>query len=218
VSGGNASRVRHVLVPPSRVRGWVERFRERNGGATLTVNDDGITLAGANGCIGVLSGPWDEASDPPSSPEVAILEQFLAALVVPRTVGLVLVRRGGYAVGVAREGQLLDSKTGTRYVQSRTAAGGWSQQRFARRRENQAAGLVEAAAGHASTVFGRHSLDGVQAGGDKSLAADVLAAEPLRPYRDLPQLPFLTVPDPRLTVLRQAAVDAFSVRVAITDP
>jgi hypothetical protein len=42
----------------------------------------------------------------------------------------------------AAEGGLLAHKVGTRYVQSRTAAGGWSQQRFARRRDNQADELV----------------------------------------------------------------------------
>ena len=55
---------------------------------------------------------------------------------------VVLVRRGGYAVGVASGDRLTAHKVGTRYVQSRTAAGGWSQQRFARRRANQADGLV----------------------------------------------------------------------------
>ena len=43
-------------------------------------------------------------------------------------------RRGGYAVGLASGGGFTASKVGSRHVQSRTAAGGWSQQRFARRR------------------------------------------------------------------------------------
>ena len=62
---------------------------------------------------------------------------------------LLLLRRGGYGVGRASQGgALAASKVGTRYVQSRTAAGGWSQHRFARRRDNQAAGLIDTAAAH----------------------------------------------------------------------
>ena len=52
-------------------------------------------------------------------------------------------------MGVASGDRLTAHKVGTRYVQSRTAAGGWSQQRFARRRANQADGLVGAAVEHA---------------------------------------------------------------------
>src|SRR5699024_5847396 len=78
--------------------------------------------------------------------------------VVPREIAVVLLRRGGYAIGLAHVGEngrreLRAHKSGTRYVQSRTAAGGWSQQRFARRRENQAEGLVRAAADHAVRVL-----------------------------------------------------------------
>jgi peptide subunit release factor 1 (eRF1) len=39
---------------------------------------------------------------------------------------------------VADGGRLTASKVDRQYVQGRTAAGGWSQQRFARRRDNQA--------------------------------------------------------------------------------
>jgi len=46
----------------------------------------------------------------------------------------------GLLIGVASGDRLTAHKVGTRYVQSRTAAGGWSQQRFARRRTNQADG------------------------------------------------------------------------------
>ncbi len=44
-------------------------------------------------------------------------------------------------------------RSGTRHVQSRTAAGGWSQQRFARRRGKQADELVDAVVGHARRVL-----------------------------------------------------------------
>ena len=71
----------------------------------------------------------------------------------PDPLGVVLVRRGGYACALVSGGSVAESKVGTRHVQSRTAAGGWSQQRFARRRGNQADALVEAVAGHALRIL-----------------------------------------------------------------
>src|SRR5262249_51084859 len=61
-----------------------------------------------------------------------------------RTVGVFLVRLGGFAAGVftGSPPRLISSKVGTRLVHGRSAAGGQSQQRFARRRENQAASAI----------------------------------------------------------------------------
>ncbi|HEY6492852.1 MAG TPA: Vms1/Ankzf1 family peptidyl-tRNA hydrolase [Trebonia sp.] len=75
----------------------------------------------------------------------------------PRAVGVLLVRLGGYAAGVftGYPPVLADAKTGSRLVHGRSAAGGWSQQRFARRREKQANEALDAAAGTALMVFGR---------------------------------------------------------------
>ena len=75
---------------------------------------------------------------------------LVAHALKPRTIGLFLVRRGGYAAGIVRDGKLAESKVGSRHVQGRSAAGGWSQQRFARRREGQAR---EAAGAAADTAF-----------------------------------------------------------------
>ena len=52
-------------------------------------------------------------------------------------VGVALVRLGRYAIAVYQGRRLLVSKTDTRYVKSRHSAGGTSQQRFRRVRENQ---------------------------------------------------------------------------------
>ena len=69
--------------------------------------------------------------------------------------GVLLIRRGGYAVGLARGAAFAESKVGKRHVQSRTAAGGWSQQRFARRRGNQADELVRAVTEHTLRILPR---------------------------------------------------------------
>ena len=58
-----------------------------------------------------------------------------------RTVGVVLVRLGRFAVGVFRDGGLISSKVDTRYVKGRHSAGGTSQSRFRRIREKQIAEL-----------------------------------------------------------------------------
>ena len=52
-------------------------------------------------------------------------------------IAVMLLRLGSYSVGVFRGRRLLDAKTGTRYVKGRHSAGGTSQRRFARVRENQ---------------------------------------------------------------------------------
>jgi hypothetical protein len=103
-------------------------------------------------------------------------------------------------------------------VQSRTAAGGQSQQRFARRRSNQADGLVQAVAGQAREVFSGQSFEYVVPGGDRTLVDLVLEEPALRDYAHLPRLAYLDVPDPRSAVLKKAASDACAVRIQVTDP
>lgn len=139
-------------------------------------------------------------------------------------VGLILVRRGGYAVGLAHGAALVASKAGRRRVQGRTAAGGWSQQRFARRRANQAAELVEAVAGHASRLLladGRGIPAGLVTGGDRTLCAEVLADASLAPLRSLPRRELPDLPDPDAQVLRRALWRARAVWVTgatVIDP
>jgi len=126
----------------------------------------------------------------------------------PRTVAVLLVRLGGYAAGIfaGSPPELVASKTGTRLVHGRSAAGGWSQHRFARRREKQAAEALDAAAAAAVRVFGSYhgELDAVVLGGDRRTVASLRDDLRLRPYLALATDRFLTVPDPRLAVLRDS--------------
>lgn len=216
---------RSVLVPPERLAGWVRRFGERNG-AFLTEHPVGapgvVVLRAENGCTAEITAPLALSSknqmttaSEPGEPGRAV-EELIRQASLPLTVGLLLIRRGGYGVGIAREGALIASKNGTRYVQSRTAAGGWSQQRFARRRANQADALVETAAERAAAIFGENAPDCLQPGGDAQLFSDCLAHARMVPYRALPRLPLLPVPDPRQDVLRQAAADTRALRISLT--
>ena len=126
----------------------------------------------------------------------------------PRTVAVLLIRLGGYAAGVfaGSPPELVASKTGSRLVHGRSAAGGWSQHRFARRREKQAAEALDAAAAATVRVLGRYrgELDAVVLGGDRRTVASLRDDPRVRPYLALATDRFLTVPDPRLAILRDS--------------
>ncbi|MGA8047449.1 MAG: acVLRF1 family peptidyl-tRNA hydrolase [Dermatophilaceae bacterium] len=138
---------------------------------------------------------------------------------LPAPFAVLLIRRGGYAVGVADRDALLAHKVGTRRVQSRTAAGGWSQQRFARRRDNQADALVGAVADHLVRV--RESagvaVHGLALGGDRALVAQVLEDSRLVDLRHLPTREYPGVSDPRRVVLDEVARRARAYEVRIDD-
>lgn len=153
-----------------------------------------------------------DANNPDGPQRVVAVERF-----DHDPLALLLVRRGGYAVGVAADGRLTAHKTGNRYVQSRTAAGGWSQQRFARRRSNQADELVGAVADHAVRLLAGAGARGLVLGGDRSLAEAVLGDDRLAGLRDLPRRGLHDLPDPRLEVLQRAAERARAVRVTIEE-
>jgi hypothetical protein len=155
---------------------------------------------------------------------------------VPRAVGVLLVRLGGYAAGVftGYPPALADAKVGSRLVHGRSAAGGWSQQRFARRREKQANEALEAAAGTAAVVFGRwisgitasnagapsrgSRLDAVVLGGDKRAVAEVRDDPRLATYLAIATERFLTVPDPKRAVLEGTPKLFTAVRIRLTEP
>ncbi|MDU0315871.1 acVLRF1 family peptidyl-tRNA hydrolase [Phycicoccus sp. M110.8] len=130
---------------------------------------------------------------------------------------VVLVRRGGYAVGLADGAAYAASKVGTRHVQSRTSAGGWSQQRFARRRGNQADELVRAVTDHAARLLLSPRPAGLVVGGDKALVRDVLADPRLAALADLPRRELYDLPDPRRSVLEDALRRGRVVRVTVED-
>src|SRR4029077_13523594 len=80
------------------------------------------------------------------------LGPLFEALAADHDVAALLVRLGGYAVGVFEGERLVASKVGSRFVKGRHKKGGSSANRFRRRREQQARELVEAAAGGAPRV------------------------------------------------------------------
>ncbi len=137
-----------------------------------------------------------------------------------RRVAVLLVRLGGYAAGVFDGDRLIASKVGSRQVHGRSAAGGWSQQRFARRRDKQVSEALRAAADVAARVLVPHltRTRAVVLGGDRR-AVDALRDDPrLTGVFALETGPFLTVPDPRLAVLEAAPAKFRAVRIRVIDP
>ncbi|MEU4377934.1 acVLRF1 family peptidyl-tRNA hydrolase [Micromonospora echinofusca] len=204
---------RWVEVDPARVARWVEGFADRHGPPTATVEAYGLLLTAADGATAELHAP-------PGAPAAPDLPGFVAAAAAPRRIGLLLARKGAVALGVAAGEKLVVSKVDTRYVQGRTAAGGWSQQRFARRRDNQA----KAALGDAADLAVRlllpeaSSLRALVCGGDRRAVDTVLADRRLAPLAALRAERLLDVPEPRHAVLVGAIAAARAVRILVRDP
>ena len=206
---------------------WIAGFTHRHGGVgepgSVTRDESGaaITFTAADGASAECHPPFPPAPEGGRTDPAGAAEAIAAHAVADRTVGVLLVRLGGYAVGVFAGSPpgLVSSKTGSRPVHGRSAAGGWSQQRFARRREKQANEALEAAADTALTVFARGPrLDAVVLGGDKRAVAELRDDPRLAPYLALATMRFLTVPDPKRAVLEGTPKLFTAVRIRLTEP
>ena len=210
---GAGSGGRWVEVDPSRLERWLAGFAERHGSIAVNAGDSQLTVAAYDGSVA-------ELHPPPGAPAGQDIASFVALISLPRRIGVLLARLGGFAVGIADGDELTASKVDSRYVQGRTAAGGWSQRRFARRRENQAKAAAGAAADVAAELLLPEvdHLSAIVAGGDRRAVAAVLSDRRLGPVAAKLSERFLDVPEPRLVVLRDAVRQARVVRIRLTDP
>ncbi|WP_148613142.1 acVLRF1 family peptidyl-tRNA hydrolase [Nocardioides rubriscoriae] len=201
-----------VLVPTARWARWVDNFERSHGATSYAVVDGALAGAAQDGSTVTVRLPFAASYDGPATPDA-----LGAAVAVPDDWGVLLVRKGGFAVARMRGATMGESKTGQRHVQGRTKAGGQSQQRFARRRDNQARQAYEAAADHAARILGslagRHAP--VVTGGDHGAVDEVL--EDLRLRGFVVVAPWLAVPDPRRGVLEQAVADATALQVEVVN-
>jgi Actinobacteria/chloroflexi VLRF1 release factor len=236
---------RWVDVPPERLVSWIVTFTQRHGAGSVSGDAAGatVTFTAADGAAAECHPPFpplrwrrtaasgapaaaggiDDLAEGEMDDAVAVAaaaEAIVAHACADRTVGVLLVRLGGYAVGVfaGSPPRMVSSKTGSRPVHGRSAAGGWSQHRFARRRENQATTALRAAADAAATVFGPYRLDALVLGGDKRSVAGLRGDARLAPHLGLATDRFLTVPDPRLAVLKEIPRAFLAIRIRLTEP
>ena len=122
-------------------------------------------------------------------------------------------------VGVFEGGDLVVSEVDARLVQGRTAAGGWSQQRFARRRGNQTDAVVDHAVETAVRVLGPHvaTCVALATGGDRGLVDEVLADRSLAGLAALRRLEPVGVGEPTKAVLLSTPAPFRAVRVHVAD-
>ena len=200
---------RTVLVPRERVVRWFTNFAGRHGDPDFVVEAGRLLATAPDGSTASAALPFGCSYGGPAD-----AESFADAISAPPRWGVLLVRKGGFAVATVTGGRITGSKVGQRHVQGRTKAGGQSQQRFARRRDNQAREAYQAAADHAARI-----LPGVAAlvcGGDRQAVEQVLVDSRLRSLAELRVEPWLAVADPRRAVLEQAVTDGGSVAITVT--
>lgn len=195
-------------MDPARLTRWLDGFRQRHGDIAVNPTGDVLVVAAFDGAVAELHAP-------PGAVGGADLADFVTDAEAPRRLGLLLARTAAAAVGVARAGELEVSKVDSWYVQGRTAAGGTSQQRFARRRTNQAAAATARAADIAARVLlpAVGTLSAVVTGGDRRTVEAILSDPRLAPLTALRAERHLDVATPNLAVLQQAARTARTVAI-----
>jgi peptide subunit release factor 1 (eRF1) len=148
--------------------------------------------------------------------ETVHLQPLFEALAEDHVVAALLVRLGGYAVGVFEGERLVASKVGSRFVKGRHKKGGSSANRFRRRREEQARASIEEAAEVAVRVLEpwRGQIEHVALGGDRVAIREVLAAKREFDWlaeRAIPR--FFAVSEPRRRLLERLPYDLYSAEV-----
>lgn len=200
-----------VLVPADRWVKWLANFAARHGEPDLDLHEGALRGAAPDGESFLARLPFGRAY-----PGTADGAAFAAAAVPPEHWGVLLVRKGGFAIARLQGPAVTGTKVGRRHVQGRTKAGGQSQQRFARRRDNQAREAYAAAADHTATLLG-DLPDGspVVVGGDRLAIQAVLADSRLTRLTTCE--PWLAVGEPRRAVLDEALASAASIRVRVQE-
>lgn len=182
---------RTALVPSGRLQGWVDRFAASHGAVVDDLDDGGLLLRAADGATALLKAPWPADGRPGRGENE--LERLASLANQERGLGLLLVRRGGYAIAAASGSTILASKSGNRFVEAK------------------------ATAEHASRIFNEHRIEYIVPGGDRALVDQVLAQPALKAFSGRRRLAFLDIQEPKTAMLAKAATDACSVRITVTD-
>lgn len=198
-------------MPFERVEGWIARYDARHPGSRWSVESDTVTVSSPDTSGASFAVPFP----PLAAPD---LPGLLFHLYRPWRLGVMVVRRGGFAVASVHGATVEASKVGRRHVQGRSKAGGWSQQRFARRREQQARTAYDAAAAAAEAILvPQPALDALVTAGDRK-ALDVVLAEPaLAQLAALPRLQVRDTGDTGRRALDEVIGRARSVLIRVDD-
>jgi peptide subunit release factor 1 (eRF1) len=142
------------------------------------------------------------------------LGPLFEALAEDHVAAALLVRLGGYAVGVFEGERLVASKVGSRFVKGRHKKGGSSANRFRRRREEQERELIDAAAATAERVLEpyRQRIEHVALGGDRAAAEKVAERLPWLAEKRLER--FFTVPEPRQRELERLPYELYAAELS----
>ncbi len=187
-----ATASRMAMVPGPRLSGWVDRFRTSHGAVHSDFHDDNLLLTAADGTTALLKAPWPVDGRPGrGSTDV---ERLAAMAGQERGLGLVLVRRGGFALAAASGPLILASATGKRHVEAKVTAG------------------------QAASLFAGNRIEYIVPGGDRTLVDQVLAHPALKAFAGRTRLALLDVQEPKAANLAKAAADACSVRITVSDP
>jgi len=209
-----------VEVEPERLARFLERFvADHSGALATTIEPWRVDVAAVDGWLASIPVPFGPLAVSAGQRAGLAVDDLLDHVLAVRTIGLLLVRLGGYSVGIARAGVVLISSTGSRLVHGRCAAGGQSQQRFARRREGQARMALRAAADAAARVLLPRAteLDAVVLGGDTAALRTVAADARLAGLLERAEPRVLAIAQPRRAVLDEAARRARWVEVQLCE-
>ena len=193
-----------------------KRLAPLEGEPGRTTYADGAVRIEAAGEVLTVRPPF--GLPPAGEYEVVRLEPLFEALAADHVVAALLVRLGGYAVGVFEGERLVASKVGSRFVKGRHKKGGSSSGRFRRRRDEQARALIEEAAEVAVSVLEpwRDRVEFAALGGDRAAVERVLAASPELGWLSERALPrFFSVPDPRQAVLDRLPYELYSAELFV---
>lgn len=193
---------RRVQVAPERLTGWVQRFGVRHGQLDASASPQRLLLRAADGALAGLDNLWEPM------PADIDLVGALDHLIRPRVFALLLVRKGASAVAIVDGDELVVHRVSRHYVQGRTKKGGSSQQRYARRRANQARDAYERAADDAFEVLVPRLSEATAlvTGGDQGGLSEVLSDRRLAGLAALPRRhPVFPAPDARLVVAAEVA-------------
>ena len=207
---------RWIDVAPERLARWLADFDARHGVARSVYTPELARFEAADGAVAECHPPFPPLPEAGEHPGLAS-DPLLAHACRERVVGVLLVRLGGHAAGVFEGDRLVAARVGSRLVHGRHAAGGWSQQRFARRRAGQARVAAHAAADDAVRLLvpALSGLEAVVLGGDRR-AVEPLRADPrLDGVFALAVDRFVATREPRRAVLVHAAAQFRAVRVRL---